>query len=38
VYSAAWTTIFSGLAAKEDFTVSLDYRPATIADLKFSKL
>jgi hypothetical protein len=37
VCGAVWTTIFSRLAAKEDFTVSLGYRPATIADLKFSK-
>ena len=38
VRGAVWTTIFRGLAAKEHFTVSLGYRPATITDLKFSKL
>ena len=38
VCGAVWRTIFSRLAAKEDFTVGLGYRPATIADLKFSKL
>jgi hypothetical protein len=34
----AVVTIFSGLAAKEDFTVSFGYRPTTIADLKFNKV
>ena len=38
VCGAVWRTIFSGLAAKEDLTVGLGYRPTTIADLKFSKL
>ena len=38
VCSAIWTIIFRRLAAKEHFTVSLGYRPATITDLKFSKL
>ena len=38
VCGAIWTIIFRRLAAKEHFTVSLGYRPATITDLKFSKL
>jgi len=38
VCGAVWATIFSGLAAKENFAISLGYRPVTISDLKLSKL
>jgi hypothetical protein len=38
VCGAVWATIFSGLAAKENLTISLGYRPVTISDLKLSKL
>ena len=37
VCGAVCTTIFGGLRAKENFTVSLGYGPATITNLKFNK-
>ncbi len=38
VCGAIWTIIFRRLAAKEHFTVSLGYRPATITDLSSASL